>query len=1085
MEEGSGVKVKRQRVDAVDSSRRGQIARITLHNFMSYTDAEISEPGERLNCIIGPNGTGKSSIVCAMCVGLGGPLKVTERGDKISACVHGEGNSKDRRGKRIERGFVETELVDGNAPGDNLVVRLDFDIHNKEEWKMNGVKVSKAAVREKMQSLNIQVDNPLQFLPQDKVGQFSNLSPVELLKHTEKAIGPETYAQHQELIAADKARAGVAQTVQTEQKVLDDELEKQRRLQKDVDRWQQYEANIEKLRQLRGKRKWVRYNAQEAAASAKADEFENQKNVCAQLNVRIKEAEKEEEPLKQLGQNLQQKAKVMKDKFKDMDAKRAALGKELSQMEDDESSLTDALEKVDRDLRALEQKRDKLADEVRQRTEDMEAEMKMAVEKFGSNFEEAGKTFEDAITQASVMVDEAGDMCSEHELRKDILERAKKAAQTQLANMSSMVKAKQAKLKKLSPAGFACLEWLQSDPAGRAISAQVVGPLVVDMEVPNKAHRHMMENCVNARYIFGFVAQSETARDKLISKCKEMQWKLNVYRSEGKYAPLHRPDASEMKQWGVTCWADEAIDLPAGKRDPILCLLKDMAGIDRALLATDKALEHREKIHQFLRENGIPNFRLYTPTMRVGFDVSQYGQRQTHMVTNQLLKASNVFNSSGDESQKAKLEEDLRMANANLEEHAKKSEELKANKKAAEAELKRKKESYQQYTTCRNSISRLEKMIATKKSALSKLEAEVEQFDVEEKKAERSKDLQDLMERQLCKAAEVTKWLTEMTATRVSRSAALIAQQVAIDELEVIKDRNKQLKSDYDNAVKMKETLKTASRDAKNQLDGLRKAAMTAAPEFDPSNRDEASEAVWQSLPSAEQQLDAEIAFLVDETEGSTADSSALEDYKKRQKKIEEIRARLEDITQTMDEKRSKVERLREMWKPKLQQMVAQVNDNFSEYFGRLKCFGEVHLVDGRKLNDAGEPDGPDDFSQYKIHIKVRWRENEQLHVLGEGGRDSGGERSVATMIYLISLQSINPAPFRVVDEINQAMDSTNERHVFECVTHACSTGGKQYFLLTPKLLPDLPYGEETSVQVVFNGPWMEDKDKFNLKSFC
>lgn len=36
----------------------------------------------------------------------------------------------------------------------------------------------------------------------------------------------------------------------------------------------------------------------------------------------------------------------MKDKFKDMDAKRAALGKELSQMEDAESSLTDALEKV-------------------------------------------------------------------------------------------------------------------------------------------------------------------------------------------------------------------------------------------------------------------------------------------------------------------------------------------------------------------------------------------------------------------------------------------------------------------------------------------------------------------------------------------------------------------------------------------------------------------------------------------------------------------------------------------------------------------------------------------------------------------
>jgi len=165
--------------------------------------------------------------------------------------------------------------------------------------------------------------------------------------------------------------------------------------------------------------------------------------------------------------------------------------------------------------------------------------------------------------------------------------------------------------------------------------------------------------------------------------------------------------------------------------------------------------------------------------------------------------------------------------------------------------------------------------------------------------------------------------------------------------------------------------------------------------------------------------------------------------------------------------------------------MITQVNDNFAMYFQRFRCCGEVHLSDGRKLNEAGQPEGPDDFSQYKIHIKVQWRATEQLHVLGEGGRDSGGERSVATMVYLISLQNINPAPFRVVDEINQAMDSTNERNIFECITHACNEGGKQYFLLTPKLLPDLPYGEDTVVQLVFNGPWMEPKERFNLKAFC
>jgi len=88
-------------------------------------------------------------------------------------------------------------------------------------------------------------------------------------------------------------------------------------------------------------------------------------------------------------------------------------------------------------------------------------------------------------------------------------------------------------------------------------------------------------------------------------------------------------------------------------------------------------------------------------------------------------------------------------------------------------------------------------------------------------------------------------------------------------------------------------------------------------------------------------------------------------------------------------------------------------------------------------------------------------------------------------MIYLISLQNVNHAPFRVVDEINQAMDSTNERNVFECITHACRDGGKQYFLLTPKLLPDLEYGENTTVQLVYNGPYNVQRDSFNLEKYC
>lgn len=55
--------------------RKGSVRRIKLHNFLTYDDTEFF-PGPYLNVIIGPNGTGKSSIVCALALGLAAKTSV-------------------------------------------------------------------------------------------------------------------------------------------------------------------------------------------------------------------------------------------------------------------------------------------------------------------------------------------------------------------------------------------------------------------------------------------------------------------------------------------------------------------------------------------------------------------------------------------------------------------------------------------------------------------------------------------------------------------------------------------------------------------------------------------------------------------------------------------------------------------------------------------------------------------------------------------------------------------------------------------------------------------------------------------------
>lgn len=80
-------------------------------------------------------------------------------------------------------------------------------------------------------------------------------------------------------------------------------------------------------------------------------------------------------------------------------------------------------------------------------------------------------------------------------------------------------------------------------------------------------------------------------------------------------------------------------------------------------------------------------------------------------------------------------------------------------------------------------------------------------------------------------------------------------------------------------------------------------------------------------------------------------------------------------------------------------------------------------------------------------------------------------------------MQELNRCPFRVVDEINQGMDPMNERRVFEMVVEtACTKRTSQYFFITPKLLQNLTYHEKVTVLLVYNGTFMLETHKWNLK---
>ncbi|KAJ2856266.1 Structural maintenance of chromosomes protein 5, partial [Coemansia asiatica] len=220
----------------------GSIKHISLRNFVTYDSIEVS-PGPNMNMIIGPNGTGKSTIVCAIALGLGEKPAILGRAKDLSEFVkHGHA-----------QGHVEITLA-GPAHMADSDVKIRREIYresNKSIWFVNDRQTTAAEVIRVTKELNVQVGSLCQFLPQDRVVEFSKMSPQDLLRETVMAVGRDDLIELQKKLVEKR---------QKERKMIEDEKrllleaqtlkKKNEVLERDVQRWQERQQAESQLRVL-------------------------------------------------------------------------------------------------------------------------------------------------------------------------------------------------------------------------------------------------------------------------------------------------------------------------------------------------------------------------------------------------------------------------------------------------------------------------------------------------------------------------------------------------------------------------------------------------------------------------------------------------------------------------------------------------------------------------------------------------------------------------------------------------------------------------------------------------------------------
>lgn len=179
---------------------------------------------------------------------------------------------------------IEIELF--NPDGRNYVIKRYIKDQGKTvqtTWYLDGKKVKPEVIEELTSSLNIQLDNLCQFLPQDRVQDFVGMDSFTLLQNTQKAHGNDAlYQRHENLIRLTQTLQEIEKNLKGHATQLKSATQYTKRLEKDVENFREREQLLAKISDLNAKKAWMTYvKARDVFANFKnqLEEFKAKKMV--------------------------------------------------------------------------------------------------------------------------------------------------------------------------------------------------------------------------------------------------------------------------------------------------------------------------------------------------------------------------------------------------------------------------------------------------------------------------------------------------------------------------------------------------------------------------------------------------------------------------------------------------------------------------------------------------------------------------------------------------------------------------------------------------------------------------------------
>uniref|UniRef100_A0A8C0HS23 Structural maintenance of chromosomes protein 5 n=1 Tax=Buteo japonicus TaxID=224669 RepID=A0A8C0HS23_9AVES len=998
--------------------------------FRTYDTCEV-RPGPNLNMIVGANGTGKSSIVCAICLGLAGKPSFIGRADKVGLFVK----------QGCLKGVVEVELA--KTP-DNIIITREIQVvNNTSTWFINRKPTTLKTVEEQIAALNIQVDNLCQFLPQDRVGEFAKLSKIELLEATEKSVGPpEMYQFHCELKNfREKERELEVNKDKT------NSLEKMRqrleRYKQDVERYHERKRHLDLIEMLERKRPWV--------------EYENVRQQHEEVKQSRDQAKEELKNLKEMQFPVKKKIQETEEYFKNLDIK----------IRDKASEIKDVSQKCKQKQDALEMK-DKQIEEIHQalrmkKDEEMDRQVKI------HNTQKMIEEWKNELSTMAVSADlQPQTDAVNNELKKLQEERANIDSDIRiterLGQLNNIMNMKEENLKGKFRDTHSALMWLRNNKD--KFKKKVCEPMMLEINMKDNRHAKYVENHISSNDMRAFVFESQEDMEKFLVEMRDHQ-KLRVNAvcapAESRAESLPSRPIEELHRYGFFSYLRELFDAP----HPVMSYLCSQYHVHDVPVGTEKT---RNMIERVIQETKLR--QIYTAEEKYIVKVSAY--TNLTFTTNTSLREAQFLTSSVDTDERRQLEneqQDINNTLKSLDMHLTTLFETQKHLEHRDNELRQQKKELLERGNRRR---QLESKIGVKYDSLRQLEEDAISLEDEYQQANvKIKEINTQKARLVTELMHHIKnciSLNILKADLVLQSTTVAAEKNRLES--ECNEGSVQLRAAEQRFCELDERKRLLTENCKELLKKAQQVCKLSPDQRLPKE----FQTAFQALPTTLEEID---AFLNEEKTRASCftglNASVVEEYNKQIEEIQQLTEYLEEKKKELDNYKQNISQVKERWLNPLKKLIEQINGKFSNFFSSMQCVGEVDL----------HVENEEEYDKYGIRIRVKFHRSTELHELTPY-HQSGGEKSVSTMLYLMALQELNRCPFRVVDEINQGMDPMNERRVFELVVKtACKESTSQYFFITPKLLQNLTYNDKMTVLFVYNGPFMLEANKWNLKSFC